>query len=184
MSEHIKTENQKAIKISAIALLVAIFTPYGMNMISHPYGLFAANLVWVFGSFFFGSSIPIDDGGMVPPTINPAAGLPGLLVFVVRVLFVWQIYRAYNNKTSRAAALYMGVFSEILMVIINLPIYIFSIGSGLIGGLYIPLPLLLLVGGLLLWKFPPFVPTTPWETVTDSEDTPSTEVAESWLGDE
>jgi hypothetical protein len=161
VSEPDKSEKQKAIAVTVTTLLVALFSPVGIILISHPYGDFTAHLVGVFWTVFIGSSIPIDGGGMVPPTVDPTAGIIVIPMIVLRLLFVFQLYRVYNGQTSRGAALVVGIFSELFLVIINVlkASPTFSLGT-----LYIPLPILLLVGALLFWRFPPFVPSTPWET--------------------
>ena len=172
MSETDKSEKQKAITVTVISLIVALFSPVGINLISHPYGDFAAHLIGVFWTVFIGSSIPIDGGGMVPPTLNPIASILVLPLIALRLLFVLQLYRVYNGQTSRRAAVIVGIVSELFLVITNL---LRSSPTFSTGGFYIPIPILLLVGGLLLWRFPPFVPSTPWETPGDSDSslTPS-----------
>jgi hypothetical protein len=166
VSETDKSEKQKAITVTVISLIVALFSPVGINLISQPYGDFAAYLVGVFWTIFIGSSIPIDGGGMVPPTVDPTAGIIVLPLIALRLLFVLQLYRLYNGQTSRGAAVIVGVLSELFLVIINV---LRSSPTFSIGGLYIPLPILLLVGALLFWRFPPFVPSTPWETSGESD---------------
>ncbi len=163
MPETYKPEKQKAIAITVTSLIVALFSPVGLSLISHPYGDFAANLIGMFWTVFVGSPIPIDGGGMVPPTVDPTSGILALPLIALRFLFVFQLYRAYNGQTSRRTAILWGVLSELYLVIINVPSYISSIMTMSIDGLYIPIPILLLVGVLLVWKYPPFVPTTPWE---------------------
>jgi len=161
----IDNERRKAMIISGIALAIALLAPVGMTLIEHPYGEFAAHLSGVLWTIFIGNVIPIGEGGgMVPPTVNPSAGLLGLPLIALRLLFVYQLYRAYISKTSRSSALIVGVLSELYLVFVNLPSYLVSIATGSIGGLFIPFPFLLLVGGLILWLVPPFVPSTPWQS--------------------
>jgi len=158
-------DKRKAMIISAIALVIALVAPVGMTLIEHPHGEFAAHLSGVLWTIFIGSIIPVDGGGgMVPPTTNPSAGLLGLPLIVLRLFFVYQLYRAYINKTTRNSALIWGVLSELYLVFMNLPSYLVTIATGSIGGLFIPLPFLLLFGGLILWILPPFVPSTPWQS--------------------
>ncbi len=104
---------------------------------------------------------------MVPPTTDPTAGIAALPLIALRLLFVFLIYQAYNSKTSRVTAIYVGIASELLLVVLNVPMYVIAITTLSVRGLYIPIPLLLLVSGLSLWKFPPFVPTSPWEKLKE-----------------
>ncbi len=166
MSETDKSEKQKTIAVTVTSLLVALFSPVGISVISHPEGDFAGYLIGVFWTIFIGSSIPIDGGGMVPPTVDPTAGIIVVPLIALRLLFVLQLYRLYNGQTSRGAAVIVGIFSEFFLVIINV---LKSSPTFSIGSLYIPLPILLLVGALLIWRFPPFVPSTPWEKSEESD---------------
>lgn len=168
----VKKENstkQRTIAITAISLVVALFSPAGLDLIDHPYGEFAAILIGAFWEIFIGSPIPIDGGEMVPPTFNPAGGILAIPLITLRLLFVLQIYRAYNGQTSRRSAILWGVLSELYLVILNLPSYITAISTLSIAGLYLPLPILLAVGVFLVWIFPPFVPSTPWEVSGEVE---------------
>jgi len=166
LSEKSKFEKRKTIVATVTTLLVALFSPVGIILMSHPYGEFAAHLVGVFWSTYIGSPIPIDGGGMVPPTLNPVSGILVIPLIILRLLFVLQVYRAYSGKTSRGAAITVGVVSELFIVIINL---LRSSPTFTTGDLYIPIPILLLVGYLFLWRFPPYVPSTPWETPEESD---------------
>ncbi len=160
-----KNGKRKATIFSAIGLVIALIAPVGMTLIEHPIGEFAAHLSGVMWTIFIGTPIPIDGGGgMVPPTVNPSAGLIGLPLIALRLLFVFQLYRAYISKTSRSTALITGLLSELYLVFVNLPSYLVFIATGSIGGLFIPLPFLLLIGGLILWVVPPYVPSTPWQS--------------------
>ncbi|MHA3963192.1 MAG: hypothetical protein AM325_006595 [Candidatus Thorarchaeota archaeon SMTZ1-45] len=164
MSEYDSSNYQKRkTRVVAVSLIIALFAPVGITLISHPYGAFAANLIGVFWMVFIGTPIPVDGGGMVPPTVDPTAGIMVVPLIALRLLFVFLLYRAYNGQTSRRSAILLGVLSELYLVIINIPSYISSITTLSIGGLYLPLPILLLVGALMVWKFPPFVPSKPWE---------------------
>ena len=165
-------EIQKTIAVTVITLIVALFAPVGLTLFSHPYGDFAANLIGAFWVVFIGSPvIPINGGEGIPPLLNPTAGIMALPLIALRLLFVFQIYRAYNNQTSRGSAIILGVLSELYLVVFNVPSYISLIMGLSIGELYLPLPILLLVGALLLWIFPPFVPSKPWEGPSESYKT-------------
>ena len=155
-----KSEKQKTIAVTVTSLLVALFSPVGIILISHPYGDFAAHLVGVFWTIFIGSPIPINGGGMVPPTIDPVSGILVVPLIVLRLLFVLQLYRVYRGQTSKSAALAVGVLSELFLVIINV---LRSSPTFTTGDLYIPIPILLLVGYFLLWRFPPYI-TSSWKT--------------------
>ncbi|MFW9974211.1 MAG: hypothetical protein ACFFDQ_02945 [Candidatus Thorarchaeota archaeon] len=156
-----RTRSNLLVLISAV---VALFSPVGMNVISHPLGEFAASLIGVFWTAFMGSPIPIDGGSIVPPTVNPASGLTAVPLIALRFLFVFQLYRLYNGKTSRRAAISFGILSELFLVILNIPGYISSVLNPPFTEIYLPLPFLLLIGYLIIKIYPPFVASTPWET--------------------
>ena len=94
VSESDKSKKQKTIIVTMISLLVALFSPVGISLISHPYGDFTANLMGVFWTVFIGSPIPIDGGEIVPPTVDPTTGIMSLPLIALRFLFVFQLYRA------------------------------------------------------------------------------------------
>jgi len=161
-----KFEKQKTIAMTVTSLLVALFSPIGIIVITYPYGDFAAHLIGVFWTVFIGSSTPIDGGAIVPPDLNPIAGILVLPLIALRLLFVLQLYRVYNSQISRRAAVIVGILSELFLVITNL---FRSSPTFSTGGFYIPIPILLLVGGVLFLRSPPFVPSTPWETPGNSD---------------
>ncbi len=161
MSVANKSDKRQTFAVTVTSLLVALFSPVGIIVISHPYGDFTAHIVGVFWTVFIGSPIPIDGGGMVPPTVNPVSGILVFPLIVLRLLFVFQLYRVYGGQTSRRAAYTVGILGELFLVIINV---LRSSPTFTTGNLYIPIPILLVVGYLLLWRFPPYVPSTPWET--------------------
>ena len=81
-----------------------------------------------------------------------------------RLVFVYQMARYYNGKTSRSNTLIVGVLSEIwLFVIIGLLNMIALVSSLVLLDTTIPLPLLLVMGVILLWRRPMTQPTTPWD---------------------
>ena len=103
---------------------------------------------------------------MVPPTINPVSGVLVVPLIAIRLLFVLQLYRAYDGQTSRRAAVIVGIVSEFFLVFINV---LRSSPTFSTTGFYIPIPILLVVGVLLLWRYPPFMPATPWDTPGESD---------------
>ena len=162
MSEISKSEKRKGIVVSIITLSIALLCPVGIRLISHPLGEFSAYLIGTFWIVFVGSPIPIDGGGMVPPSVDSTTGIIAIPMVFLRLLFVFLMFRVYTKHSSRTYAISGGILSELYLVIIELPRYFTS-------GIYIPIPILLLVGALFLWKFPPIVPTTPWESSGDVE---------------
>ncbi len=178
MSEYDNSKYRtRSIQLVLLSAIVAIVSPVGMNVISHPLGEFAASVIGVVWTVFIGSPIPIDGGSMVPPTVNLASGIGLLPLIVLRFLFVFQLYRLYNGKTSRRAAISCGIVSELFLVMLNIPNYISSILTPLFNEIYLPLPFLLLIGYLIIRIYPPFVPSTPWErhNQTEIHESPLTE---------
>ncbi len=81
-----------------------------------------------------------------------------------RLVFAYQMSRYYNDKTSRSKTLIVGVLSEMwLLFIIALLTMIAAASSMILLGTTIPLPLLLVMGAILLWRRPMIQPITPWE---------------------
>jgi len=79
-----------------------------------------------------------------------------------RIASTYQLARYYQGKTTKGRARLAVVLSDgpILFVYI-----IFLITAGISGGLGLnyPLPTMMIVGLLLLWRFPVRAPTVPWE---------------------
>ena len=81
-----------------------------------------------------------------------------------RLVFAYQMARYYNGKTSRSKTLIVGVLSEMwLLFIIALLTMIAAATSMIILDTTIPLPFLLVMGVILLWRRPMTQPTTPWD---------------------
>ena len=81
-----------------------------------------------------------------------------------RLVFAYQMARYYGGKTSRTNTIIVGVLSEMwLLLIIALLTMIAAASSMIFLDTTIPLPLLLLMGVILLWRRPMAQPTTPWD---------------------
>ncbi|MFX1561661.1 MAG: hypothetical protein ACFFBL_13815, partial [Promethearchaeota archaeon] len=100
---------------------------------------------------------------------SPLAFLGNLPVTFLRLVFVYQIYRLYQGKTSRRRTLLVGAVSELQTAIVGILGVIIPVFS-LTSRLFIPLPILFLAALITFRIAPPLEVSAPWK---DSEDTES-----------
>ncbi|MFQ5834115.1 MAG: hypothetical protein ACE5H4_15530 [Candidatus Thorarchaeota archaeon] len=80
------------------------------------------------------------------------------------LLFVYQVDRYYRKATSRRLTLVLGVVADgpgFVMTLLMLATIPFSLLIGLY--LFIPVPVLLLAGALVMWLRPVPEPVSPWD---------------------
>ena len=81
-----------------------------------------------------------------------------------RLIFSYQVMRYYKGKSSRVNTAIVGFFCETPVLLFTASVYIISfMSSPLFIPLLIPLPVLLVIGLLLMWRRPMIQPTTPWD---------------------
>ena len=92
---------------------------------------------------------------------------PGNLMMMIpflmfRIASTYQLARYYQRKTTKGRARLAVALSDgpILFVYI---IFLITAGISGVWGLNYPLPIMMFVGLLLLWRFPVEEPTVPWE---------------------
>jgi hypothetical protein len=139
---HLGLENKAKI-IALIMVIVALLTPY---MFSYSYDAFddiyvitMISLTWIHWS----NVIPFF---IFPPFLLLSNPINTLL----RLWFVFEIYRCYIRKSTIHRALYVGVVSELW----QLSIMIYQLYWGLLFGVVtiasVPIPLLLIAGAIIL----------------------------------
>ncbi len=89
-------------------------------------------------------------------------------ILLFRIALVYQITRYYQGKTTRGRTAVVAFLSESPLLVFY---FLFLITAMMYGGvgLNFPLPILMILGLLLLWKFPVHEATVPWE----EEDEPT-----------
>lgn len=79
--------------------------------------------------------------------------------------------RCYGEETTRARTLAVGVFSELYLTILSIPVFLIGLQtppSRLIQ-IALPIPLLLVIGIVLLVFTPPARPPETWNEVVSTQ---------------
>jgi len=161
-SDHIEINTERKAKIIATIMgTVALVSPFVFNYyydVSD--GIFVIDmysLIWVHDSnanpaiFFY-----------LPLLVNNPVNT------LLRFWFVFTMYRCYVGKSSRRKAIYAGLISETWQLIMMVSNILMSLGFSYLPGLfYVPIPLLLLAGLLILLFVKPPEPPGLW---TDKSD--------------
>jgi hypothetical protein len=161
----------------AIMAAIAVLVPAGLNMnFDSSTGLiiemYMICMLW---------TIPIRLGINNPPgtfqniTTIPSEAIPNPLLFIgnlpvtfLRLVFVYQVYRFYQGRTTRKRTLLVGVVSELQMAIVSILGVIIPVFS-LISRFFIPIPILFLVALVIIKVAPPSEVSTPWKHSEDTE---------------
>jgi len=97
----------------------------------------------------------------------PSYALLGMIPFLMfRAASVYQIARYYQGKTTKGRARIAAFIGDApFLILYSILIVVGGFSGGI--GLNFPLPILMFVGLLLLWRFPIFEATVPWEGMSD-----------------
>jgi hypothetical protein len=163
-----KIHKKKGYKPDIIALLMLILTflfPTSIIILSHPENEFAAYIIAATWMIFLGSPIPTNGGGSsMPPTVNPYNLFQNFPITIVRLIFVFLMYRYFQGKTSKTYVFLIGIISEIVPIWLSLPTIISPTQ------LLIPLPILFPVGLILIYAIKPDKVLGPWEGKNESTE--------------
>jgi uncharacterized protein with PQ loop repeat len=158
-------KNHKAEVIGVIMAIITLLAPAQLVLLQHPEGEFATFLMGMLWMIFIGSPIPTDGGGSsLPPTSNVYSLLGNIPGAILKFIFVFQMYRFYQGHSSKKFTLILGVVSELLPILLFLPTALAS------NQIFIPIPLLLLIGLILIFLSPPVVKIGAWESLDESKD--------------
>lgn len=139
----------------AIMILLAILAPVMMTSSGYigEYDFVMQSFFWYFHVGTFGS------GWFFMPFY---VAFPTLPYLALRMVPVYMTYRYYREKTTRRRAAIGIIVGDLYFLIMTLPMMILTamfVGSYLI----FPLPVQMLVGFFILWRYPIPEPTKPWE---------------------
>ena len=150
-----KADSNRAQIIAILMTLIAFRAPFAMTVSSYGYSFYLniTAMIW---------SMVMDEYGFSFQFLNIYSLMAMIPFLMFRVAFVYQITRYYQGKTTRGRTTIAAVLSEAPILAIYVLIIITSaIYSG--WGLNFPLPIMMIVGLLLLWRFPVPEATVPWE---------------------
>jgi len=134
-------------------MVIAVLTPAGINLEFDPSTGMLLNLSLLFMLW----TLPMSFGiyttvGMLQsanPIPNPFAFIGNLPLTFLRFVFVYQMYRLYQGRTTRNRALLVGAVSELQMTIIGIFSVITPVFS-LMSRYFIPVPILILVALIIM----------------------------------
>ncbi|MHA2208372.1 MAG: hypothetical protein ACXABV_04315 [Candidatus Thorarchaeota archaeon] len=95
----------------------------------------------------------------------PEEWLFSIPVSIPRLLFAYQMRRYYQERTSHVNTVLVGVFSEMPVPLIMAALFLANLSTPVPIFLptVVPVPILIAVGLILMWRHPKSLPTTPWE---------------------
>jgi len=159
MGNHLGEPHQSPMTIGTIMAIVAILAPVGASIHSYTgfteYNVTIVAMTWLlivdpFGSYWF---------------VQPLLFFSTLPMTFLRFVFAYMMVRVYQGKSTRKRALVVGVASELQYPVIYLlpilvgvftPFPVFPIP------LFLPIPILLLLGFLIIRIRPPAQLPVSW----------------------
>jgi hypothetical protein len=151
-------ERQVDIRIVTFLLaLTALVSPFAINVYSHEVydWLFSlTGMIWTMVNMNLRDII-----------IDHVIFIIGLPFTCLRLVFAYLIHRYLLGRTTRKRAIIMGLLSELQAVLITLPIITFLLLIGtpdIVGGFFIPIPVLLLVGLVIILVVSVSEIESPW----------------------
>ncbi len=152
------TKKQVANRVSIVALLMstlAFFAPVASSGYASGIDYFI-----IISAFFW--ALTISPHYFVFQFFNPITLMMMVPFLLFRIASVYQISRYYQGKTTKGRARIGAFIGDAPFLIVYMFIFI-TVGfyGGI--GLNFPLPIMMIVGLLLLWKFPVHEATVPWE---------------------
>lgn len=165
-----RTSNSGIVVI--IMAAIAVLAPAGLNVSLDPNSGWIVELsvicmLWTL-PIRFDTYSPLGALQNVNPIPTPLFFIGNLPMTFLRLVFVYQIYKLYQGRTSRTRTMIVGVASELQMVIIGLLGVIIPVFS-LMARFFIPSPLLLLAALVIFRIIPPPQVATPWKQSEGTE---------------
>jgi hypothetical protein len=157
--------------------IFAILVPAGISIVSDPNtGLILyMELVFMFWTINIVNANPNPPGTFQDVTTIPETAIPNPLMFIgnlpltfLRIVFVYQMYRCYQNRTTTKRTVLVGAASELQASLIgnlSMLIPVFSLFSHF----FIPIPALFLAGLVMIKMAPPPQNSIPWKHQEESE---------------
>ena len=160
----IDTEKKAANRVPIIALLMtvlAFLAPVASAGYASGYGydITISSVLWAIYM----------DGYSIRFYFHPPVNLMTMIPFLMfRVASVYQITRYYQGKTTKGRGRLAAFIGDAPFLIVYAFVFIVMGFYGGVG-LNLPLPIMMIVGLLLLWKLPAYEATVPWEGASESK---------------
>jgi hypothetical protein len=143
--------------VTFLLVLTALVSPYSINVYPHEmYGwmLNLTGMTWTMINMNFWDIV-----------IDPVIFIVGLPFTCLRLVFVYQIHRYLLGRTTRKRTIIIGILSELQLLLMTLPIITILLLLGntdIVSGFFIPIPVLLLVGLVIIRVVPVSAIESPW----------------------
>ena len=154
--------------ISAIMFVLAFYGPMSFNI--YPgLGPFGTDMISIFSMTYqvaniFALGITLFE--------LPLVMIASLFSFM-RPVFAYQLSRYFKGKTTRGRTIVVGVISEIQMTIITGVMLLYLMTNPFTPFVYmiaVPIPVLLLLGLIFMWKVPVVESHGPWKELDESKE--------------
>ncbi|TFG96626.1 hypothetical protein E4H12_10640 [Candidatus Thorarchaeota archaeon] len=142
-----KSNNSRPFLIIIILILIALLLPYAYHLDLNPFGWNSYEAVlWRY----------VESTSAVLLFNNTVNLFP---YYVFGFVFIFQMYRYYQNKASRLWTIIAGIYATLHPLLLSLPVLLrlpFTIASGgeVMYPVIIPIPFLLLIGIALIYLKP------------------------------
>jgi hypothetical protein len=154
--------------ITAIMFVLAFYGPMSIN-ISPGFGPFGTDMIYLFGMTYqianiLSLNITLFD--------LPIVAITALLSFM-RPVFAYQLSRYFKGKTSRERTIVVGVMSELQMPLITGVMLLYLMTNPFTPFVYtivVPLPVLLLLSLIFMWRIPVVESHGPWKEVDEPKE--------------
>lgn len=143
--------------VTTLLAVIALVSPVSINIYPHEVYGYLSNLMgmtWMMINMNFWDI-----------AIDPLIILSGLSLTFMRLVFVYQMHRYLLGRTTRKRTIIVGILSELQIAIMTLPVFLILSLLGtfeLIFGFFIPIPVLLLVGLIIMRVVPTSKIESPW----------------------
>jgi len=142
--------------VDVLMIALAVLAPFAvMSYSSFSYNFIIQSLFWM---------IHLDSSGFYLQIIPPYAVFTMFPFLLIRLTLPYQMFRYYHGRTTRTRTAAVAILSELTFIAVFILQFVFSlISGGMIFGISLPFPIMMIVGVLLLWRKPIPEVTVPWE---------------------
>jgi hypothetical protein len=144
--------------VTSLFTITALVSPVSLNAYPHEaydWLFYLTGMTWTMVNMNFFDII-----------IDPILLVGGLPFTCLRLVFVYQMHRYLLGRTTRTRTIILGISSELQLVLMTYPLIIILTLTGtsdIINGFFIPIPVLLLVGLVIIQIVPTNKIESPWQ---------------------
>ncbi len=149
--------------IIILLLILAAFAPLAITYSGYwGYSLTIVAISWIMYSSEFGTTFEL-------VTPSPYSLMIIFPFFLFRLALPYQINKYYKGRTTRGRTAVAAVLADLPFIIIFIPVIIMNLLGGGIFIINAPVPIMMIVGILILWRLPMPEAKVPWDGVERSK---------------